>query len=169
MSSDFPTSNHPTAGVAPEPPVSGVPGPELTHSLSSTESLAEPILAEMVSPPVTETRAPPIHPADSVPGLPPQNDGLGHYSAIGGAVASLALGTWSIVSSWLTPLGIINSILGIGFGIWGLKSPRRRIALTGIVLSSIGFCLGVAHAAGWLTSEGIIRPAPPLEDTNTTF
>jgi len=63
--------------------------------------------------------------------------------AMGGTVASLVLGVLSIgLAALWAPAGVI-AILGLVMGIWGLYSPRRNLALTGMLLC----CLGIGVAA----------------------
>jgi hypothetical protein len=69
-------------------------------------------------------------------GLPQAN-----FAATGGAVAALALGLWSGLTCWLTPWTAVNAVLGLAMGIWGLKSPRKRIAVGGIGLNLIAIFL----------------------------
>ncbi|MHB8126893.1 MAG: hypothetical protein ACYDEJ_14905 [Desulfitobacteriaceae bacterium] len=59
---------------------------------------------------------------------------------------SLLMGIFSIPSF---PL-IIASLLGIFYGIPGLKTSKKRIAMTGIILSSLGLLLGIIFYAGCL-------------------
>ena len=60
-------------------------------------------------------------------------------SSVGGAVASVFLGILALAGSFLTVFSAINTVLGFGLGIWGLTSPRKRMAVTGITLCVIGF------------------------------
>jgi hypothetical protein len=73
--------------------------------------------------------------------VPPDPEEMDNVAAIGGAVAAVVLGAWSIIGSLITTWSIINCILGIPLGIWGLTSPRRRWATVGIALCVIGFLL----------------------------
>ncbi len=68
-----------------------------------------------------------------------------NVAASGGAVASVVLGIWAIVGSFLTSWSVINAILGLFLGTWGLSSPKRRLSLFGMFLSSVGvlFCVVV--------------------------
>ena len=59
-------------------------------------------------------------------------------AANGGAVASVVLGIWSILGSLFSTLSIINSIMGIALGMWGLTSRKQFVAVTGIMLCLVG-------------------------------
>ncbi len=72
----------------------------------------------------------------------PENDPetrLRRQTAVAGAVASVFLGSWSLLFSWLTSLAVINALLGMNFGLWGLRSTRPYLSVAGIVLSVAGF------------------------------
>lgn len=58
-----------------------------------------------------------------------------NFAATGGAVTAVALGLWACLTGWLTDLTILNALLGLAMGFWGLKSPRKRLALFGIGLN----------------------------------
>jgi hypothetical protein len=61
------------------------------------------------------------------------------------SISALVLGIISL------PLGIFFGIIGAGFPAWlgfifgvmGLKSPARNIAITGIILCIVGFAIGI--------------------------
>ncbi len=63
------------------------------------------------------------------------NDSL---AANGGAVAAVVLGVWSILGSLFTSLSVINSLLGIMLGAWGLSSRKKVLAVFGIGLCVLG-------------------------------
>ncbi len=68
--------------------------------------------------------------------------------AQGGAWTALLLGAWSIVGAILTPWSIFNGVLGILFGLWGLTSRRRTLAMVGLLLSVIGVTLSIVWPRG---------------------
>ena len=74
------------------------------------------------------------------PGIaaPPAAIELEGIAANGGAVGALVLGIWSILGSLLTFWSLINGILGLALGIWGLRSKRPRMAWIGIFLCLVG-------------------------------
>lgn len=70
------------------------------------------------------------------------------YQKNGGAAASAALtlplGLIGLLAAFLFPLaGVLLAVLGLGFGIWGLKSRRRGLVVAGLLLC----CLSLAIAA----------------------
>lgn len=70
------------------------------------------------------------------------------YQKNGGAAASavltVPLGLISFAAAFLFPLaGFLLSILGLGMGIWGLKSRRRGLVIAGLLLC----CLSLAIAS----------------------
>ena len=72
--------------------------------------------------------------------LPPE---LQNLAANGGAVGAVVLGVWSILGSLLTPYSLINGLLGLLMGLWGLSSRRRLLAVVGIVISFIGMTMSL--------------------------
>ncbi len=92
---------------------------------------------------------------------PPMPSEMDNVAAVGGAVAALVLGAWSLLGAFVTPWSIINAVLGIVLGIWGISSRRRRLAWIGIMLclASAIFCL--------VQYSGIINQAiTPIPDEN---
>jgi hypothetical protein len=68
-----------------------------------------------------------------------------NVAAIGGAVASCLLGTLALVGVLLTPFSIVNGVLAIPLGLWGLNSPKRRLALIGIGLGTAGIVVNIGR------------------------
>lgn len=64
-------------------------------------------------------------------------------AANGGAVGAFVLGIWTILGSFWTHWSLVNGILGLILGFWGLTSKRRRLALIGIVLCLVGVALSM--------------------------
>ncbi len=62
-------------------------------------------------------------------------------AAIGGAVASLALGLWAAATSWLSGWSLINALAGLVLGLWGLQSPRKALAAIGIACSLLALVI----------------------------
>lgn len=71
-----------------------------------------------------------------------------NVAAIGGAMASVLLGVLSMAGAWLTPWSMVNAIMGIAFGVWGFASPRKGLALAGILTSLLGILWNL-----WLTAN----------------
>jgi LSD1 subclass zinc finger protein len=79
------------------------------------------------------------------PGVP-QPPLYGGYNPTGKATASLVLGILSILGTFCL-LGIPLGIIGLIMGIMGRKSTRHGMAVSGIVMSIIGFVLSFVYAA----------------------
>lgn len=73
------------------------------------------------------------------------------------AFASFILGTLSMVMWVLPVVGVCTSILGISLGI-SVKSSHQRVAVTGILLSTIGLLLTLINAffGGYIASKGML-------------
>lgn len=70
------------------------------------------------------------------------------YQKSGGAAASatltLPLGIVSFAAAFLFPIaGVLLSLVGLAFGVWGLSSRRRGLAVVGLLLC----CLSLAIAS----------------------
>lgn len=94
---------------------------------------------------------------------PPVAEELEGIAANGGAVGALVLGVWSILGSLLTHWSLINGILGLVMGFWGLTSKRPRIAWIGIILCVIGTVMSMATVSDmvanyWNAGEDIYNP-----------
>ena len=76
---------------------------------------------------------------------PPLAKNLQNLSANGGAVGALVLGAWCFLGSFITNWSIINGILGLLLGTWGLTSRRKKTAWIGIALCTIGILLCLAE------------------------
>ena len=76
---------------------------------------------------------------------PPLATNLQNLSANGGAVGALVLGIWCFMGSFITNWSIINGILGLLLGTWGLTSQRKKTAWIGIALCTIGILLCLAE------------------------
>lgn len=77
-------------------------------------------------------------------------DELKNLSATGGAVGGLVLGTWSIISAMITFFAFINAGLAILLGLYGLSSPRKKLAVAGIVLGVIGLFMSFMEISEWV-------------------
>jgi hypothetical protein len=74
------------------------------------------------------------------------------------AYLSVVLGGIGSVAGWFTWLMVVPAVLGVGLGVLGLKSARREIATTGIILSCIGVLASAVNVAqtiyaGYLTRQ----------------
>jgi len=98
---------------------SGIGGHQVNHSALAGNQIARSISS---SSPLAFTPPPPL-PED-----------LENVAAVGGAVAAVVLGIFSIFGAMITSFSILNAIIGIGLGCWGKSSPRRDLARIGIFL-----------------------------------
>ena len=73
---------------------------------------------------------------DTIP-PPPIPKHLQNISANGGSVGAIVLGVWSLLGSLMTSWSVINALLGLLLGFWGVTSQRPRLAWIGIVLCLI--------------------------------
>ncbi len=78
---------------------------------------------------------------------------LPNYAAIGGAVTSVFLGSWSIIAGLLTPWSILFALIGGFFGTWGLFSPRRKLAVIGLCLSAVGVFWNVVRPVSFVFDQ----------------
>jgi len=76
---------------------------------------------------------------------PPLASNLQNLSANGGAIGALVLGLWCFAGSFITNWSILNGILGLLLGAWGLTSRRKKTAWVGIALCTIGIMLCLAQ------------------------
>jgi len=65
-----------------------------------------------------------------------------NIAAEGGAYAALLLGLFGLLLSWSLFYGALVALVGLFAGIWGIYSPRRNLALVGMLLCAIGMGLG---------------------------
>ena len=63
---------------------------------------------------------------------------LSNISANGGAVGAVVLGFWSILCSLITPFSVVNALLALLLGAYGLTSQKRKLAIAGMILGIIG-------------------------------
>ncbi len=68
---------------------------------------------------------------------------LDNIAANGGAVGAVVLGIWSLIGVFVTSWSIINGLLGLLLGLWGLSSGRRRLAMLGILMCLASILLGL--------------------------
>ncbi len=62
------------------------------------------------------------------------------------ALASAALGIFSLCAAVIPALGCVIGALGIFTGIWGRRSDRKRTAVVGISLSVIGLLTAILYS-----------------------
>lgn len=86
--------------------------------------------------------------------------------AMGGTVASLVLGIFSIILTMLWAPAVIIAVLGLVMGIWGLYSPRRNLALVGMLLCCLGIGFGAYGVARWTYIQVQSSRPTLIEDTS---
>ena len=89
---------------------------------------------------------------------------LDNHTAVGGANAATALGIWTLVGALLTQWSFINGLIGLGLGIWGLKSPKARRAGIGIALCLAGIFLCLVNVRGFFAGERSIPTVVPIQN-----
>src|SRR5687767_8610293 len=62
-------------------------------------------------------------------------------TAMGGTVGALILGLFALPIACFRVEGAFIALLGFALGIWGLYSPRRRLALLALLLCSLAIGL----------------------------
>jgi len=62
--------------------------------------------------------------------------------AMGGTVTSLFLGVFSAALAIFWPPAALVAVLGLAMGLWGLSSPRRNLALVGMLLCCLAIGIG---------------------------
>lgn len=66
-----------------------------------------------------------------------------HVAASVGSTVAITLGLLSLILGYFVPLaGVIVAGIGIGMGVWGLSSTRRRSAIVGLLLC----CLAITFS-----------------------
>ncbi len=77
------------------------------------------------------------------------------HMAMGGTVSSLVLGAFAAVLGWLWPPAALIAVIGLMMGIWGLSSPKRNLALVGMLLCCLAIGIGAFSGvrAIWLYVE----------------
>jgi len=87
---------------------------------------------------------------------PPIPRSLQNISANGGAVGALVLGFWCLLGSFVTNWSIINGLLGLILGLWGLTSKKQKTAWIGIALCVLGILLSMVQISdivnGWMNA-----------------
>jgi hypothetical protein len=99
----------------------------------------------------------------TLPPAPPRRSRKQPVPADGAPVVALMLGLFNLVL-WACPfIGIVTGIMGLVFGHSGLQSPRRALAVVGIVFSVVGLTFSVgwgALIAILMVREADVRNAP---------
>ena len=70
-----------------------------------------------------------------------------NLAAKGGAVGALVLGIWCLAGSFITNWSIINGLIGLMMGFWGLTSRNKKMACIGIALCMTGIFLSLVQVS----------------------
>ena len=108
-------------------------------------SLVEPVLAETAVYTDFEAGANTTDIGLTVP-LPIASN-MENMAANGGAIGALVLGIWCVLGSFITNWSIINGVLGLLMGFWGLASRKRRTAWIGIALCVLGILMSLVQVS----------------------
>lgn len=65
------------------------------------------------------------------------------------ALFSVGLGVISLCAALIPICGSVTSLFGIGLGIFGMRSERRRMAMVGIAISVLGLLISIVYAIMW--------------------
>ena len=96
-----------------------------------------------------------------VPDMPPSSPVIGDPSKDWMAIVALVLGVLSLCA-WVFPLcGFPFSIAAVVFGILGMKSSKRTLAIVGLAVGGLGVLLtlisAVIGAASFLANPDILE------------
>ena len=134
----------------PEPP-QNFTAPEIVDAeIVDAEIIdAEIVDAEIANPPPDETNPRPAAQSS----FPNRENAMlelsvQRLSAKGGAVGSVWLAVLGIAGMAFSTYSLFNVVLAAGFSIWGLKSPLRKTAVTGLLLSLAGLAVFFLKARG---------------------
>ncbi len=108
-------------------------------------------VAEVVSPESYFVAPPGIVTAPNI------SEDLQAIAAKGGAVGAVVLGVMAIAGSFITNWSIVNGLMGLALGLWGLTSRRRGLAWIGLILCLIGSVLAVASISDLVSDWWTIR------------
>ncbi len=64
----------------------------------------------------------------------------------GKAIVAVVLGIMGLIAWFIPIIGLPLTLVGIIMGLLGLKSYRRKAAITGTILSSVGFLASLVNA-----------------------
>jgi len=148
-----------------EPENETTPGENLSPEIADAELIAE---AELVEVPYGAQTGSPQEVVYS-PSLPPRPTKassnatldtpleLKNIKAKGGAVGAVVLGLLAIFGSFLTAWSAVNAVIGFLMGMWGLSSPKRKLAMIGVALCTLGAIFSLVDVSqiwAWADSSG---------------
>ena len=83
-------------------------------------------------------------------GKPPEL--LENLAAKGGAVGAVVLGGLALLGSFISSYAVINAVIGLLMGLWGLNSSHQRMAGIGMLLCLISAFFCAVEISSWLAS-----------------
>lgn len=87
--------------------------------------------------------------------------------AMGGTVGSLVLGSFALALAAFRFEAALIALMGLVMGIWGLYSPRRRLALFAMLLCWLGIGVGTYTGVRQLYIH-ILKNRPVVANPDTT-
>ncbi len=138
----------PVAYLVPEEPASSVDefDPNGTDQANS-EEIASPIQPARTGSPFRDERAKTDVREFTDVVMPQYPDNVIRENL---AVASVVVAVMSLIASIGTAWSLIPAAVGLGLGILGLRSERRRTAIVGIILTSLAIFFGT-----WKTIDAV--------------
>lgn len=129
---------------------------------SGEAAFVEPVIVEEVTDELTLSPAAPVYSPAVAPKSRPQQQSalakppevLENLAAKGGAVGAIVLGTLALLGSFITSYAILNAVIGLLMGVWGLNSSHQRMAGVGMVLCLISAFFCAVEISSWLGSAG---------------
>ena len=114
-------------------------GPNSPAAMATTPARPTPAPAAypFAGPPINALATPAPMPSLVRPVPKTQN-----YAALGGAYSAVVLGLLGVVLAWFRYEAAIIGFIGLLAGIWGIYSPRRGLALAGMLLCCLAIGLG---------------------------
>ena len=69
------------------------------------------------------------------------------------ALFSIGLGIISLCAALIPMCGGASSLLGIGLGLFGLRSENRKLAMIGISVSILGLLISIVYSILWFNQH----------------
>ena len=124
-------------------------------ALTEEPILAEPVPEELTLAPPAVVYSPEVAPRQTAQlqnatGKPPEL--LENLAAKGGAVGAVVLGGLALLGSFISSYAVINAVIGLLMGLWGLNSSHQRMAGIGMLLCLISAFFCAVEISSWLAS-----------------
>ncbi len=112
----------------------------ITDSDTGADKIGAPAASQSVIP---DRVKPPVHWQKN----PQSQLARESIASVGGAVGSIVLGTLAIFGALISSLAIINAVLGFILAVWGMSSPRKKLAGIGMGLCALGLIVPICLSA----------------------